>query len=122
MAEPWFQPQGFGVYVGAIGGGVGLVCTLGSVTGILAPRGKGRGVLTIVWAVCAAAGLGSLAMGVVALVSRQPHGVWYPLLLDGVLVGGLSTMAVVMLPRLYQAAEQRKLAAGDLRSGGAAMG
>jgi hypothetical protein len=89
MSEPWFDPQTFGMYFGAIGGGVGgsLVGILGGVTGMLAPRGRGRSALTVVWGLFAVAGVASFAAGVVALVTGQPYGIWYPLVLAGFIVG-----------------------------------
>ncbi len=53
--------------------------------GILAPRGKAKhlvlGSLVLMLAACAAC----LSLGVLALLQHQPYGVWYGLLLPGIL-------------------------------------
>lgn len=117
MSEPWFEPNTFGALYGAIGGGVGgsLCGCLGGLIGYLAPRGKGRrfalgAMLTVV-----VAGLVQVGLGLVALVSGQPYGIWYPMLLCGgiltVVMGGL--LPVVRMR--YVHAEQRRLQAEGLR-------
>jgi hypothetical protein len=120
MSQPWFDPQQFGMYFGAIGGGVGgsLAGMLGAITGILAPRGRGKVPVIAAWVLFMLAGTLSLALGVVALVSGQPYGIWYPLLLVGVILEGVCTplLFAVVLP-VYRMAEARKLAAEEIRSG-----
>ncbi|HQK92055.1 MAG TPA: hypothetical protein PLD23_01045 [Armatimonadota bacterium] len=118
MAEPWFDPMRFGILFGAIGGGLGgtFIGVLGGLTGALAPQGKGRAVIVPIWVVTSALGALCLAVGIVAVVSGQPYGIWYPLVLAGGLVTVLcpTLLCLVVLPR-YREAEQRRLAAREIR-------
>jgi hypothetical protein len=112
VTEPWFDPNRyawvFGTALGVVGG------TLGSLAGSLAPRGKAKplvmGLFVAILVACAA----MLAAGIMALVQKQPYGVWYGLVLPGALglivLGGL--MPVVQ--RRYREAEERRLSARDL--------
>ena len=112
MSQPWFDENLYawipGTLLGCLGG------LWGGLVGTLAPRGRARGfVLGCTWALL----LGSailLGLGVVALASGQPYGVWYGLGLPGLLglvVIGANTFTVYWA---YRAAEARKLAARDL--------
>jgi len=118
MAEPWFDPTRFGILFGAIGGGLGgtLIGVLGGLTGALAPQGKGRAVIVPIWVIVSILGVASLAVGIVAVASGQPYGIWYPLVLAGALVAILcpTLLCRVVLPR-YREAEERKLAAREIR-------
>lgn len=119
MAEPWFDVVSFAVYAGGIGGGIlgTLAGLLGALTGILAPRGKGRAFLVAAWAVLAVLGFGCVVAGVVALASGQPWGIWYPFLLLGLILGGVSAMALFVTRSTFRMAEARKLAAAEIRAG-----
>lgn len=117
MAEPWFEVVSFGAYAGGLGGGVlgSLAGLMGALTGILAPRGKGQAFLVGGWVVFAVIGLASLVTGIVALVSGQPWVIWYPFVLVGAIVGPLSIMAVFRTRAVFRMAEERKLAAAEIR-------
>ena len=112
MTEPWFDPNLYawipGTFLGTIGG------LWGALVGTLAPRGKGKvfvlgslGILLLASGAC-------LALGLTALVVGQPYGVWYGLLLPGVIglivLGSLSPVALLR----YRQAEMRKIQARDL--------
>ena len=118
MSDPWFDPMQFGMYFGAIGGSAAGILggTLGALTGALAPRGKARTLVVGGWVFLMVVGVASLAMGVVAVIARQPYAIWYPLVLMGALLTGLTTSLLFarVLPT-YRAAEARKLAAEELR-------
>ncbi|NPV49108.1 MAG: hypothetical protein HPY69_19360 [Armatimonadetes bacterium] len=62
-------------------------------------------------------GLGCLGAGVVALAYGQPWGIWYPFLLLGLIVGGVSFMALFVTRSAFRLAEARKLAAAEIRGG-----
>jgi peptidoglycan/LPS O-acetylase OafA/YrhL len=112
MSEPWFDPNLYawipGTLIGVLGG------LWGALVGTLAPRGKARGLVLGSLAVLLLAGVACLAAGVAALISGQPYGVWYGLLLAGVLgvvvLGSLSPLAL----NAYRQAEARRLEARDL--------
>ena len=112
MSEPWFDPNAFawigGTFIGVAGG------VIGSLAGVLAPKGKcKRLVLTLHFTIIAIS-LGLLVAGVVALLSKQPYGVWYGLLLPGciglVVLGSLTPMLFMR----YRQSELNKSLASDL--------
>jgi hypothetical protein len=117
MAEPWFSEVAFGTWFGVIGGcflgGMGSV--VGVAAGFLAPRGKGRFWLPATCTAVAVLGLASLAFGLMALVSGQPYGIWYPPLLGGALGAFLFGGGVFVLRARYAQGEQRRLEAEALR-------
>ncbi len=117
VAEPWFDPNTFGMLVDAIGGGVGgtLGGLIGAAAGVLAPRGKARfAVLGSMW-LMALVGLATLATGIVAVTQQQPYAIWYPL----VLLGGIFTLVMgTLIPvvrKRYTEAEHKRMAAVELR-------
>ncbi len=117
MTEPWFDPIRFGALYGGVGGGLlgSLGGILGAAAGVLAPRGKGRGIILGAFTVLLAVGAGNLAIGLYALIARQPFGIWYPLLL----IGGILTVVLGALRpvvrRRYEESEMRKMEAAALR-------
>lgn len=112
MAEPWFDPNLYawipGTLLGVLGG------LWGSLLGVLGPRGKAKGLVlgSLVFLLGCSSAL--FVLGVVALLGKQPYGVWYGLLLAGVIglfvLGPLSFVAVMT----YRQAENRKMRAADL--------
>lgn len=112
MKEPWFDPNAYawipGTMLGVFGG------LLGTLMGVLGSRGKARGVVaglltggTVACAALAAAGIAAVALG-------QPYGVWYGLLLPGVLGVGILLSLRPVLRRTYEGAEARRMEAKDL--------
>lgn len=112
MSEPWFNPNLYGWIPGTLLGVLGG--SWGAMVGALAPRGKARGLVLGSLAVLLLASAACLVAGLVALVGRQPYGVWYGLLLAGVMgvvvLGSLSPVAF----NAYRQAEARKVEAQDL--------
>jgi hypothetical protein len=117
MNDPWFNANLYGWIPGtAIGVLVGL---WGSLVGAVAPRGRFRGlVVGGSWALLLASAV-LLSLGLIALVSGQPYGVWYSLSLAGAIGLPVTGVGVTLIPRVYRAAEERKLAARDLTDVGA---
>jgi hypothetical protein len=112
MSEPWYDGNLYGWIPGTMLGVLGGLW--GTLVGILAPRGRARGLVLGFTGLLLVASAGLLALGVVALVCGQPYGVWYGLGLAGaigVMVIGANTFTVIWT---YRAAEARKLAARDL--------
>jgi uncharacterized membrane protein len=111
MAEPWFDPA---YYSWIPGTALGCLAGLwGGLVGFLAPKGKakpfiiGSLVVLLVVSVCL------LILGIVALASGQPYGVWYGFGLAGligVIVLGANAPTVIMA---YRRAEARKISAQD---------
>jgi hypothetical protein len=117
MSDPWFNENLYswipGTALGVLGG------LWGGMAGMLAPRGRVRGlVVGGMWALLLASAV-LLALGLIALLSGQPYGVWYGLGLPGAI--GLVALGVNLpvIHRVYRAAEERKLAARDLTDVGA---
>jgi uncharacterized membrane protein len=112
MTQPWFDPN---QYAWIPGTAYGVVAGLmGGLVGWLAPRGRARGFILRAWFTLWFVAIALLVVGTVALINGQPWGVWYGLLLPGVIgtlvVGGNS---LVILKR-YREVEERRLAAKDL--------
>ena len=110
--EPWFDANLYawipGTLLGVLGG------LWGSLLGVLAPRGKAKAFVLGSLGLLLCASVICLVLGIMALVSRQPYGVWYGLLLPGVMglvvLGSLGPLAIMA----YRQAEARKMQARDL--------
>ncbi len=109
---------GGGAYLGGVVGAAlrlfGALCGVwGALSGMLAPRGKGREfVLGSGW-VLTAAGLALLAAGVVLSGTGSPLG--RPCLLAGIIISAVMIPLNFVVRRAYEQAEMRRLAAQDLR-------
>ena len=117
MTEPWFDPIKFGALYGGIGGGVlgtigGL---LGAAAGRLAPQGKGRTVILGAFTSLVGVGIANLLLGIYALIDKQPYGIWYPLLLLGVILTSVVGALRPVVRKRYEEAELRKMDAAALR-------
>jgi len=112
MIESWFDPNHYAWIPGtAYGVAAGL---MGGLTGWLLPRGRARNFILWAWFTLGAVAVALLALGIVALATRQPRDVWYGLLLPGVigtLVVGANWWVIL---RRYREVEERRLAAKDL--------
>ncbi len=115
MTEPWFDPNKFGAYYGGIGGSlVGLFGgTLGALSGYLGPRGRGRGLILGGFTFFVIIGAIHLAAGLFALISGQPYGIWYPLVLLGGIMTAVFGMLLPVVRQRYREAEMR-----DMQTGG----
>jgi len=112
MMEPWFDPNR---YAWIPGTAYGLAAALmGGLVGWLVPRGRARSFVLRAWFALWAAAVVLLIVGIVALAEGQPWGVWYGLILPGVigsLVVGANSMVIL---KRYREVEERKMAAKDL--------
>lgn len=111
MPEPWFDPMWAWLPGTVLGCGLGL---WGSLVGVLAPRGKARGLVfgTFWFGLALSAVL--LVAGVVALIAGQPYAIWYGLGLAGLLGSVLLPCLLPTVVRRYREAEDRRLHAQDL--------
>ncbi len=112
MIEPWFDPI---EYAWIPGTALGLVA--GLMAGLvvwLVPRGRAKNIIVPAWFTFWGVAVALFIAGLVALAQGQPWGVWYGLLLPGV-IGTLviGANSVVILKR-YREVEERRLAARDL--------
>lgn len=87
MIEPWFNPTHFGAYYGAIIGGIGgSICgILGCLAGVFAPRNRARRFILGAFWTFIAFGIIQVVVGLAALWTGQPFGIWYPPLLCGII-------------------------------------
>ena len=108
----WWSDRQAGLLGGIVGGGLGL---LGGLIGWLASRGRGRGFVLAASAAIVALGALAAAAGIVALLRAQPYGVWYPLVLLGVLSLGVMGLGHRRLRARYDEVELRRLRALDVR-------
>jgi hypothetical protein len=119
MTEPWFDPIRFGALYGAIGGsalGV-LGGVLGAASGYLAPRGKWRSLILGAFAALLIIGILNLVVGLYALVSGQPYGIWYVLVLTGTILTVVMGALLPVVRKRYTEAEARRMGAAALRHG-----
>ena len=112
MNEPWFDPNAYGWIPGTMLGFFGAL--LGTLMGVLGSRGKARGLVhglfTLGLVACSALAL----VGVAALLSGQPYGIWYGLGFPGLLGIGILVALRPVLRRTYAEAEARRMQAQDL--------
>ncbi len=115
QVEPWFNA---GLVGGLMGGGIGILGGVyGTVVGLCAPRGKWRSfVFAMHWAALALGGV-LLVAGVTAVITGQPYGVWYSLLLPGLLLTVLMGTMTPVIKLRYRQAEHRRLEAEEFRRG-----
>lgn len=118
MAEPWFDPNQFGVWYGTVvgGGGGSIVGIFGGVIGYCAPRGVGRPWILGVMYTVVALGVAQLALGAYAWFAGQPYGIWYPPLMCGVVFTVVMGALIPVIKVRYREAEQRRIEAGALRA------
>ena len=115
QVTPWFENPGMvggllGAAVGVLGGGV-----YGPLVGALVPRGIGKPIVMGYHYLLLAAGIALLVAGLAALMSGQPYGVWFALLLPGAILTLLMALFTPMLLRFYRQAEARRLEAEEFR-------
>ena len=112
MTEPWFDPNLYAWIPGTALGVTGGI--LGSLGGMLAPRGRARGLVLGLYGLVLCVTIVLLAAGLFALYAGQPYGVWYGLMLPGLLgTVVFGTLLPVILKR-YREAEERRLTAHDI--------
>lgn len=111
MSEPWFNPNMYawipGTSLGVIGG------LWGSLVGVLAPRGRGKGLVFATAGLLLAASCVLLVAGVIALWEGQPYGVWYGLILPGFIGLGVLAPNLWVVRNVYRANEARRMHAND---------
>lgn len=113
--EGWWSVQQ-GTLIGAFGGaGVGLLgATLGPAMGILVPKGKGKSIILPALLLIGVLGTALLITGVVALISKQPYHVWYPVSLIGFVASAVMLPLFFVAKGRYRAAERNRMEAQDL--------
>ncbi len=113
----WWTAQEAGL-IGGLGGGVGiggLGALFGVCMGVFASKGKLRALNLAIAVLLAVIGIGSLVVGIAAVISSQPYHVWYPLVLVGFLGSFFGIGGFFMARFVYAQAEQRRIDAEQLR-------
>lgn len=100
---------------GLIGGSAGaLFGALGAIMGTLSSFGKCRRLVIAFLKILIGIGVVCLAAGVVALSLHQPYGVFYPLLLLGVLLTAICGGMLPMMGKRYREFELRRMQSMDV--------
>ena len=116
MSQPWFDPNQFGAWFGALGGGIGGIFGIfGGIVGYLMPKGKAKRFVFGGFAFFGLLGVLCLIAGVYALVVGQPFFIWYGPLLIGTIETFLTTFFYFMARKTYAQVEARKLEAASFR-------
>jgi hypothetical protein len=109
--EPWFEPNQWawlpGTLLGVLGG------TWGSLCGVLVPRGKGKAFMWASFWTFMMVGVALSSAGIVALVNEQQYGVWFSLLMAGVLTLLVIGPLGLVMRQAYRQHEQRRMQAQD---------
>jgi hypothetical protein len=115
--EPWFDPIRFGALYGGVGGGLlgAFGGVLGGLAGTLAPRGKARGLVLGAFRLMIFVGLGHLVLGLYALSVGQPYGIWFPLVLIGIILTTVFAAVHPAVRKCYDDFEARKMEAAAFR-------
>lgn len=108
--EAWW-PDWAGGLIGGLGGA--LLGSMGSLLAWLAAKGKARDFVLLSLKSLIAVGVLSSAAGFLALGLKQPYGVWFVLLLGGVLLLAILPFRLRDYQRRYQELEMRKMTALD---------
>jgi len=112
VAGAWWSDRR-AAWVGGLGGS--LLGLVGALVGWLGGRGKAPRLVLSLTATLAAIGPILLAAGVYALAARQPYGVWYPLVLGGLLLLVGMGLGYRRLRERYRQLELRRMQALDAR-------
>jgi hypothetical protein len=109
--EPWFDPNQYAWIPGTVFGSTAGI--MGGMVGWLVPRGKGRRFILTGWITLWASAFALGCAGMVALLNGQPWGVWYALLLPGVIGTIVMGATLLIILKSYREVEQRRLSAKD---------
>jgi hypothetical protein len=112
MTEPWFDANS---YAWIPGTAMGCLAGLwGSVAGMLAPQGKGKGLVFGMAALLLGCAAVLVGLGLYALLTGQPYGIWYGLGFPGLLILVILIPLLIVVGNRYREAEQRRMAAQDI--------
>ena len=110
--EPWFNPSMSWLPGTALGVTCGL---LGTMAGILAPRGVGRPLIINLLRIMIGASLIMLMAAIIGYFQGQPYAVWYGLGLAGLIGTVVLTPNYFTIRKAYTSVELRKMDAVSIR-------
>jgi hypothetical protein len=112
MTEPWFDANAYAWIPGTV---MGCLAGLwGSLAGILVPQGKGKGLVYGMATLLLACAVVSLGLGMYALFTGQPYGIWYGLGFPGLLISVILIPLLITVGNGYRKAEERRMSAQDI--------
>ncbi|HEX4602601.1 MAG TPA: hypothetical protein VH724_01285 [Candidatus Angelobacter sp.] len=106
MIEPWFDPIRYSWITGVTFGAIALA--LGALAAWLVPKGKAKGFIVSSWVGLWAAAIILLITGIVAFHDQQPWGVWYGLLLPGIVGTAVVGGNLFVILKRYHEVEHRQ--------------
>lgn len=109
-SSAWWSDRTGGL-IGGFGGS--LIGITGAIVGGLIARGRGRRAVLTTMIAFGLAGGGLLVAGAVALALSQPYGVYFPLILGGIILVGVFWPGLRRARRAYEDVELRKMRAMD---------
>lgn len=112
MTQPWFDPIRYAWIPGTLFGAAAGI--LGALVAWLAVQGKAKTAMIRSWIALWIAAMALLVVGLIGLRSGQPYGVWYGLLLPGIVGTLVLGGNLLVILKRYREVEQRRLAAKDL--------
>ena len=110
--EPWFDPNRYAWIPGTMFAAVAVL--LAVMVAWLVPRGQARRFILRAWVALWVSALALVAVGLLALLRDQPWGVWYALLLPGVVGTAVIGGTLLIILKRYREIEQRRVSAKDL--------
>lgn len=113
MTTPWFDPNAWAWLPGTLFGCLGGLW--GACAGVLAPRGKARGFVLGAGVMFAVVSVAFLVAAIVAYLGGQPYGIWFGLGLPGIQGLIVFPMLLPLVVLRYRQAEERRMAAMDIR-------
>ena len=112
MNNAWFNPNLYGWIPGTF---IGVMAGLeGALIGVLASRGKAKKFILAFHFSIIGISLLLLISGIIALISKQPYGVWYGLSLAGMLGTIILGSLTPVVLRKFKDAEMRKTMSQDI--------
>jgi hypothetical protein len=107
MTEPWFDPDKYSWICGVAYGVAAL--SLGAVAFILVPKGLAKRAVVSAWVSLWSLAIVLIIVGLVAVANKQPWGVWYGILLPGIVGTAVLGGNLLIILKRYKEAERRGL-------------
>ncbi len=111
MVQPWFDPNRYAWIPGTAYACAALIVAAFVVW--LVPRGRARKPIVRAWVSLWAIAIALILCGLLALVNGQPWGVWYALLLPGIIGTAVVGANLFVIFKRYREVEERRLASKD---------
>lgn len=113
MIQPWFNPNHYAWIPGTALGSVAVV--LAGFVFWLVPQGRAKAFIVRAWIGLWVVALTLLGIGVFALLSSQPWGIWYSFLLPGVVGAFVLGGNFLIILKRYRRAEQLSISRRPVR-------